>query len=393
MMSIIVGARKSALSQKQVQEVQEALTGVQLTPQLYDTEGDLDLTTSLMTLSKTDFFTKEIDRALLEGAVRIAVHSAKDLPEPIPKGLQVVAVTKGVDPADVLVMREGETFHTAMKIGVSSPRRKEMVLGAEYVDIRGTIEARLAQLDQRAVDGVVIAKAALIRLNLLHRNHLVLTGEPAPYQGKLAILAREGDNEMRALFFPLDARRKILSTSLSGDAENLQERIDPFPLIECRQITSEFSWAEFTHVILTSPSSVRMLQNLPSDKLYIVTGKKTQSLLGSLKSICPDNECQEGLCELLASLDLSKAKVLYLRSKQARPLLKNFLAENTIQHTVIDFYEVIAKKQKPLLDVSAYEEIRFSSPSSVKAFISLYGSFPEGVRLKAKGHVTQKELL
>ena len=208
---IRVGARKSLLSQAQVNEVlQELLTyhpNVEFEPVWVETSGDLDQKTSLKTLGKTDFFTKEIDQRLLDGEVSIAIHSAKDLPDPLPEGLSRVALTQGLDPSDSLVLRDGERLEAlemSARIGTSSVRREAVIqtLRSDLlcVDIRGPIAKRLALLDQGHVDGVVIAEAALIRLGLINRNRIILKGESAPLQGQLAVLARLGDKEMSELF-------------------------------------------------------------------------------------------------------------------------------------------------------------------------------------------------
>jgi hydroxymethylbilane synthase len=211
---IVVGARKSKLSLAQVKEVECEIQ--KFHPEIsfevisVHTTGDLDLTTSLRDLDKTDFFTREIDQLLLQGKCRIAVHSAKDLPEPICPGLKVVAITQGVDSGDSLVLREGETLQglpLETKIGTSSRRREQNILALRpdltCVDIRGTIERRLEILQEGKVDGVIVAEAALIRLGLTRLNRIKLTGETAPLQGKLAVVSRDDDHEMEGLFCSL----------------------------------------------------------------------------------------------------------------------------------------------------------------------------------------------
>ena len=171
------------------------------------TKGDRDQARSLRDLDKTNFFTKELDDALLEGLCDVAIHSAKDLPDPLPSGVEIIALTKGVDSSDSLVLREGEELKPGMEIATSSYKREENVAklqeGLCFVDIRGTIRERLDRLYQKRVDGVVIAEAALIRLGLTHLNRITLPGKTAPLQGRLAILARVGDETMRQLFAPI----------------------------------------------------------------------------------------------------------------------------------------------------------------------------------------------
>lgn len=210
-MKIKVAARSSKLSQAQVKEVQQALPHLELIPTLVATYGDLDKKTSLRSLNKTDFFTKEVDELVLNTTCDIAIHSAKDLPEPINPLLTIIAITKGVDPSDVLVLRPHESLPNNALIATSSERREEAVKkiksDVRFVDVRGTIEERLEKLYQGHYDGVVIAEAALIRLNLTHLNRIRLKDSTTPLQGQLAIIALKDNLEMSALFSPLDVRR------------------------------------------------------------------------------------------------------------------------------------------------------------------------------------------
>lgn len=215
--SIKVGARGSPLSRAQMDEVLEELrqfdAGIVFEPVWVETTGDKDLKTSLRTLEKTNFFTKEIDDLQKSGGCRISIHSAKDLPDPLAEGLILVALTKGVDPSDVIVLRQGETLEGLSlnaKLGTSSARREQNIrdLRSDFVcvDIRGNIQRRLALLDEGVVDGIVMAEAALIRLKLTHRTRVPLPGERAELQGQLAVLALEGDEEMAQLFQCIDVR-------------------------------------------------------------------------------------------------------------------------------------------------------------------------------------------
>ncbi len=214
---ISVAARESPLSCAQTQEVLNELKitypDIEFELKMIKTSGDLDLTTSLREMDKTDFFTREIDRMILQGQCRAAIHSAKDLPDPLPKGLYIAAVTRGIDSSDSLVLKEGETLNSLPEgavIATSSVRREDAVksLRADFafVDIRGTIEERLKTIEQGAADGVVIAESALIRLKLTHLNRITLPGETAPLQGRLAVVVRDDDYEMKEIFSCLCAR-------------------------------------------------------------------------------------------------------------------------------------------------------------------------------------------
>lgn len=212
-----MAGRASPLSQVQIDEVEQELRAfspaIRFERRLVPTTGDRDLKTSLRTLGKTDFFTRELDALLLGGECDVAIHSAKDLPDPLPAGLKVIALTSGVDPSDALVLRPGETLSSLKSgavIATSSERREEVVRELRrdltFIDLRGTIGQRLKKLEAGQADGVVVATAALIRLKLTHLNYIKLPGSTVPMQGQLAVVARENDAAMQQLFEPLDTR-------------------------------------------------------------------------------------------------------------------------------------------------------------------------------------------
>ncbi|HEV8051048.1 MAG TPA: hydroxymethylbilane synthase [Parachlamydiaceae bacterium] len=219
-MILTLTSRRSPLAIAQVDEVLKEITlhhpSVQFSCHFIDTTGDIDQKTSLRSLDKTDFFTKEIDEALLSGACRIAVHSAKDLPEPLPQGITLVALTRGVDSSDALVLKPGKTpanLPPKALIATSSVRREEAVRQlmphASFTDIRGTVNQRLMSLEHDSIDGVVVAEAALIRLGLTNLNRFKLPGDTTPLQGQLAVMARSEDTEMHFLFSCIDARQCV----------------------------------------------------------------------------------------------------------------------------------------------------------------------------------------
>lgn len=213
MTTILGGARGSPLSRAQFDEVSKdpRLSHVCLKPVWVETMGDKDKKTSLRDLGNTDFFTKELDEMVLQKKIRFAVHSAKDLPDPLPEGLTIAAMTEGVDPRDCLVFRPHENLDSLPKngkVGVSSVRREEMVRALRedlaFVDVRGTIGERLLLLENRFVDALAMAEAAIIRLGLHGLNRMILPGKAARHQGRLAVVIKSGDEEMLSLFSPLN---------------------------------------------------------------------------------------------------------------------------------------------------------------------------------------------
>lgn len=200
-MQLLVGARSSCLSRKQVEEVASYFPEWTLTPVYYETKGDLDQTTSLRLVEKTNFFTQEIDEALLRGEIGMAVHSAKDLPETLPEGLVVGCLTPSLSGLDALVLQEQGALFPSMLVATSSKQREQRVLqlvpDAKFVDVRGVIHERLAYLE-KGVDGVVVAEAALLRLGLDKLPRVYLPGPSTPLQGSLALVVRQEDQELVA---------------------------------------------------------------------------------------------------------------------------------------------------------------------------------------------------
>ncbi len=182
-------------------------------PQWISTTGDRDKITPLTKLTPPDFFTKEIEELQLLQKFRISIHSAKDLPKSLTSGLIIVAITHGLDPRDALVLRKGHTLKMLgekSRIGTSSERReaslRTYIPSFISIPIRGTIEERLMLLEHGRVDALVIAEAALIRLNLTSLHRILLDTPPELLQGKLAVIALKDDLEMASLFSAIDSR-------------------------------------------------------------------------------------------------------------------------------------------------------------------------------------------
>ncbi len=207
-----VGTRGSKLGLVQAEGVLAELRrllpgcGFELLP--FSSPGDRDQATDLRA-GPADFFTRDLDDALRAGRLDFAVHSAKDLPAPVPEGLDWFWLPWREDPRDVLVLPAGRTMAglpARPRIGVSSDRRAEWSRarfpGAELPPVRGVIESRLAQLDAGRFDLLVMAAAALNRLGLRERiSEWIPQAELAvpDGQGVLAVTFRAGDARMRRL--------------------------------------------------------------------------------------------------------------------------------------------------------------------------------------------------
>lgn len=416
---LTVGARSSALSLAQCQEVLQDLRRdhpeIEFEIASTETTGDKDLNTSLRVLDKSNFFTKEIDQMLFNKECRIAIHSAKDLPEPLPQGLKIIALTKGLDPSDSLVLRKGDTLQSLKPgalIGTSSERREDAVgklrSDLAFCDIRGTIEKRLQKVEAHEVDGVVVAEAALIRLGLTHLNRIKLPGTTTPHQGKLAILARENDEEMEALFSCIDTRTRCLYFGIDLPQPPIDTKYTHFPLIKplprdpnTPDIENVFNHLEsYSHIIFTSKSSVRtffayLQEESIEEHVFICVGQQTAQEVqkhGGRKIVVAKQETAEGVVDTLKKMELKKAKILWPHSSISRPVITHYLTKHNIQHKSLVIYDTIAVRPPLPPDLSLFDALFFTSPSTVDAYLKFFGELPTDKELRSIGPITREAI-
>ena len=231
-----LGTRASPLARWQAEWVAARLselgTPVELVP--ITTQGDVK-SGPLGQIGGQGLFTKELQRALLDEQIDLAVHSLKDLPTAAVDGLLIAAVPPRESTADVLVSAKAgsiETLPHAARVGTGSLRRKAQLLYLRpdlvIEDIRGNLDTRLRKLDEGAYDAIILAEAGLKRLGLASRIRQVIprsTMLSAVGQGALGIETRAGDVRSRSLVAPLDhepthlavvAERTLLSTLRAG---------------------------------------------------------------------------------------------------------------------------------------------------------------------------------
>jgi len=204
-----LGTRGSALALWQANHVADRIRSLAGAPDVelvkIETEGDRILDGPLSAVAGKAFFTKELETALLDGRVDLAVHSFKDLATEMPAGLSVGAVLEREDPRDVLLAAGGgglASLPSGARVGTSSLRRRALVArrrpDVELADLRGNVPTRIRKLDAGDYDAIVLAAAGVKRLALEDRISAYLApGEllPAAAQGALAVQVREGDDD------------------------------------------------------------------------------------------------------------------------------------------------------------------------------------------------------
>jgi hydroxymethylbilane synthase len=211
---LVIGTRASHLALAQCESVtgalREAWPDLETSVEAVRTTGDQQAEAPLEHLPGVGFFVKELEAALLDGRVDLAVHSMKDVPTVLPEGLEVEAsVPERADPRDCLVTLEGmalDGLPEGARVGTSSPRRRAMLLAArsdlEVVPLRGNVDTRLRKLEDGQVDATVLARAGLVRLGVLSERAAPLGTDavlPAAGQGALGLEFRADDERVRRL--------------------------------------------------------------------------------------------------------------------------------------------------------------------------------------------------
>ncbi len=206
MIELVIGSRGSQLALWQARHIAAQLDalGVKTRIEVIKTTGDKITDVALARVGEISgskgVFTKEIEEALLDGSIDLAVHSLKDLPTELPEGLTIGIVPEREDPRDALVGKTLDELQPGDRIGTGSLRRAAQIRrlkpGVETLDIRGNVETRLRKLDEGQFDAIILACSGLIRLGLQDRITQALDPElmaPAIGQGALGIEVRIGD--------------------------------------------------------------------------------------------------------------------------------------------------------------------------------------------------------
>jgi hydroxymethylbilane synthase len=223
---LIVGTRGSRLARRQTDSVvavlQQSRPECRFEVRAVSTTGDRH-PQPLSEIAGEGVFTKELEEALLEGQIDIAVHSLKDLPTTLHHRLALAAVTRREDPRDALVAAGGRTLAQLPKgarIGTGSVRRAAQLLllrpDLKPVPIRGNVDTRFGKVESGEMDGIIVAAAALARLGRLDVATELLPLEamlPAPGQGALAVETRGDDAEARDVASAADDLESRLATT------------------------------------------------------------------------------------------------------------------------------------------------------------------------------------
>ncbi len=208
---IRIGTRDSELALWQAKTVQKKLEALEVDTVLIPikSQGDIVLDQPLYELGITGIFTKTLDLAMINGQIDIAVHSLKDVPTALPKGIVQAAVLKRASATDVLLHKGLDFLETEGIVATGSLRRKAQWLHRypkhTITNLRGNVNTRLQKLKEHTWHGAVFAAAGLQRIALLPKDALTLDWMiPAPAQGAMMIAAMEKDSATQQILSKLN---------------------------------------------------------------------------------------------------------------------------------------------------------------------------------------------
>ena len=255
---LTIGSRGSKLALTQTNQVADmiraAIPGVEVDITIISTRGDRILDKPLAEIGGKGLFTEELEAALRDGSIDLAVHSLKDLPTDDPEGLCIAASPKRVTPNDALVSKYEslKALPAGATVGTSSLRRKAQLLAMNpelnIVDIRGNIDTRMGKVTETAeLDAVILACAGLERIDRADAITEVIAPEdmlPAASQGVLGIQTRADDTELREALSAIHdsntyAEALAERTLLAGLGGGCQVPIGALAKVEGETITLE----------------------------------------------------------------------------------------------------------------------------------------------------------
>jgi len=281
---LIIGSRGSDLALWQANYLKDQLSaqGVECEISVIKTKGDAIQNVSFDKIEGKGFFTKEIEQALKDGDIDIAVHSYKDLPTEPERGLIIAAVSYREDPADILIylknakdVKQKWGLKQGAVVGTSSSRRRAQLLfhrpDLEVVAVRGNVLTRLEKIGTQGIDAVVLAAAGINRLAL--KTDKLITQRlsptefvPAPAQGALAFQCRDSDQEVLTLLQKINDKktspcieleRSILHKVEGGCSTPIgiycQKELDHFLLSFYKEEDEKSQHLSFKH---TDPSAI-----------------------------------------------------------------------------------------------------------------------------------------
>ncbi len=379
---IIIGSRGSDLALWQANHILRKVQKLGLTSEIkiISTQGDQIQNLSFDKLEGKGFFTKEIEDALINKEIDLAVHSHKDLPTTSPEGLIIAAVSEREDPAELILIRKESTdnaqkfsFKKNAVVGTSSARRKSQLLAFRkditINDLRGNVPTRIQKLRDKKYDAIMLAAAGVERLRIDLSEFQVLRIDPkefipAPAQGVLGLQIREDDHELFQYINKLNSEKVQDIIGIERKVLNMFDGGCQLPLgVYCLKENNKFKvWASKADAWDQMPKRV-YLESFTDEGL-------ATKVVNALKEIQPTS-------------------VLITRDLTDDSYFKNVLEGNGYKVNGISFIETNKVEVK---EVPQTDWIFFSSANAVRFFFEQNLNLKPKVKFGVIGKGTEEEL-
>lgn len=286
---IKIGTRDSELALWQANKVKSALENLGYKTELVPvkSEGDLNLDQPLYEMGITGIFTKTLDVAMITGKVDIAVHSMKDVPTALPKGIVEAAVLERASTKDILLHKGLEFLNEENgTIASGSLRRKAQWLNKypnhQVVDLRGNVNTRMQKLKDNNWNGAIFAEAGLERINLKPKDFLPLDWMlPAPAQGAMLVVAMEKDTHIREALAKLNHRETEICVHIEREFLKVLEGGCTAPIGALATIEGSTLYFEGNLLSLDGKQKLVVKKSVPIDESNDLGRKCAEELLNN----------------------------------------------------------------------------------------------------------------
>ncbi len=363
---IRIGTRDSELALWQANAVQQILEKLGHKSVLVPVKatGDLVLNKPLYELGITGIFTRTLDIAMLNYDIDIAVHSLKDVPTALPKGIVQAAVLKRGNMNDTLVFKNNEEFLSQRDatIATSSLRRRAQWLNRfpthSIVDIRGNVNTRLQKVEDSDWNGAIFAAAGIGRIGLRPENAINLDWMvPAPAQGAIVITAMEENEEIKAICAELNHEETQICTSIEREFLKLLEGGCTAPIGALAYIKED--QVSF-HGVLLSPDGTKKIEVKRVEQL----GEHH-----NMAAFCADYVIDRGGKRLMDNLKNVDTKVNVFSTKSLTNA-QSELFHDDIKVESADFIQIATNRIKPFILKSEMRNVIITSKNAVESLIT-----------------------
>ncbi|WP_026754428.1 hydroxymethylbilane synthase [Sediminibacter sp. Hel_I_10] len=363
---IRIGTRDSELALYQAKTVQRLIEDLGHKTVLVPLKstGDLVLDKPIYELGITGVFTKTLDVAMLKGAIDIAVHSLKDVPTLLPKGIVQAAVIKRGNVRDCMVFNDNEEFLSQREatIATGSLRRRAQWLNRypthTVVDLRGNVNTRLQKLEEGDWNGAIFAAAGLGRLEKRPENSFNMEWMvPAPGQGAIMVTAPEEDTELRAICAEINHEETEICTGIERKFLNLLEGGCSAPIGALAFIKDEE--IHFEGVLLSLDGS----KKIEVQRTWVLTAKD------DIAEFCANYIIERGGNRLMDTMKASTKAVNVYSTKTLTDAQKQLFHEDVVSESS-DFIKISLNRMTPKVLKPMPKNVIITSQNAVEALLT-----------------------